>query len=814
MSDLFTKVKNRVSVFDAVSLLDIELNSRGQISCPFHDEKIPSCSIHSQFFKCFGCSASGDVVSFWAKSKNVSNYDAALDLAERFNIEHEKISESGSYDYKTLWPYTNSPIEVYSYIGESSKVLTDEVRYYFKKSDRKKQSIFISHETRGLRFGWSEGEYFFDTAHSTWKQVTPKKRIPPGSDLKTLKAIQFPLYREDLIINNHSATVVITEGPKDAKNLNDLKISGFVASTIAGGTNGKFHDIHLRCLKDRNVIILPDNETVGIESAKRRKDILNETCRSVKVIPPFKIRKGSDVSDQIENEKSLGKSDETISDELKNVFESMELSDEEIAVPFQTDDANARRLSERVAGTLVYIGDDASWYVWDGSRYKEDHGNSHLLYARESAGELVREASFESDTETAKSKHKHAVKSLSAASIRSAVYLAKSEKSLTRTLSDFDSDPFLLNTKNGTIHFDSDNGAIEFMAHDARNANDRPLVMNCCNTKYDKESKCPVWEEVLSDVMITENGETSPELIKFWQTVIGSSVLAKIWEKRFYLCFGPGDDGKSMTIGTIHSILGDYSYSLNFNALLKRKFERDANPDLAGLNRRRFAWAMESEQGAVLDEGILNLITGGDPLTFRMLNKNPITFDPTHTLIIGTSNLPAALAKDRGFWGRFQLIPFNAYFTENVNSDNPLHRKLIPLAILKERLSLERPGILNWIVRGTERYLKDGLKTPEIVRDATNRFKENQDPLASWISERVEAHIDHDVYVGVKILRDNYLEWCMNNDITAIGKMEYDRRLQVALPGISPSVRGKLANVRAWNGVCLKPGYIMNVPAF
>ena len=35
-------------------------------SCPFHQEKTPSFTVHpdQQFYHCFGCKASGDVLSF------------------------------------------------------------------------------------------------------------------------------------------------------------------------------------------------------------------------------------------------------------------------------------------------------------------------------------------------------------------------------------------------------------------------------------------------------------------------------------------------------------------------------------------------------------------------------------------------------------------------------------------------------------------------------------------------------------------------------------------------------------------------------
>lgn len=60
--------------------------------CPFHNDKGPSLSVSQdkQLYHCFGCGASGNVVSFIMQIRNMDYVDAIRYLAERSNIKIEE----------------------------------------------------------------------------------------------------------------------------------------------------------------------------------------------------------------------------------------------------------------------------------------------------------------------------------------------------------------------------------------------------------------------------------------------------------------------------------------------------------------------------------------------------------------------------------------------------------------------------------------------------------------------------------------------------------------------------------------------------
>jgi DNA primase catalytic core len=66
--------------------------------CPFHDEKTPSFHVHPDrgFFKCFGCGAAGDVISFLQRREGIPFPDAARMLAQRAGVTLEPETPQGA----------------------------------------------------------------------------------------------------------------------------------------------------------------------------------------------------------------------------------------------------------------------------------------------------------------------------------------------------------------------------------------------------------------------------------------------------------------------------------------------------------------------------------------------------------------------------------------------------------------------------------------------------------------------------------------------------------------------------------------------
>ena len=57
--------------------------------CPFHDDKNPSMKLNEEYFYCFGCGATGDVIDLTSRLYNLSPKEAAEKLAQDFGLIYD-----------------------------------------------------------------------------------------------------------------------------------------------------------------------------------------------------------------------------------------------------------------------------------------------------------------------------------------------------------------------------------------------------------------------------------------------------------------------------------------------------------------------------------------------------------------------------------------------------------------------------------------------------------------------------------------------------------------------------------------------------
>ena len=90
--NLFEAVKAAVTPRMAAERYGLPVRQGNMICCPFYADRTPSMKLNEDYFYCFGCGASGDVIDLTAQLFRLSPADAARKLAADFGIAEQKPS--------------------------------------------------------------------------------------------------------------------------------------------------------------------------------------------------------------------------------------------------------------------------------------------------------------------------------------------------------------------------------------------------------------------------------------------------------------------------------------------------------------------------------------------------------------------------------------------------------------------------------------------------------------------------------------------------------------------------------------------------
>ena len=89
----FETIKAAVTPRQVAEHYGLRVLRNGMTCCPFHEDRHPSLKLNKDYFYCFGCGASGDVIDFTARLFGLSPYAAAKKLEIDFGIgaEHKPL---------------------------------------------------------------------------------------------------------------------------------------------------------------------------------------------------------------------------------------------------------------------------------------------------------------------------------------------------------------------------------------------------------------------------------------------------------------------------------------------------------------------------------------------------------------------------------------------------------------------------------------------------------------------------------------------------------------------------------------------------
>lgn len=280
----------------------------------------------------------------------------------------------------------------------------------------------------------------------------------------------------------------------------------------------------------------------------------------------------------------------------------------------------------------------------------------------------------------------------------------------------------MLNVGNCVLSFREqvDAAGVKTFVMDIQDHKRELLLTKIMNVDYDPRARCPEFMAFLEVIL------PSPELREFIQRWFGYSLTGLTTEQKLAFLYGSGRNGKSTLVDLIAKMMGRYAATVPIESLAgsEQRKGSDATPDLVALPGARMVRASEPERGQKMKEALIKQLTGGEEILVRRMMQEFVQVVPEFSLTIQGNYKPEIRGTDNGIWRRVLLVPFLAAISDEDKD-----------ALLPEKLWAERSGVLNWLLEGTRKWLETGLMIPEQVINATQEYREESDPVLTFIND-------------------------------------------------------------------------------
>lgn len=429
------------------------------------------------------------------------------------------------------------------------------------------------------------------------------------------------------------------------------------------------------------------------------------------------------------------------------------LNPEEIEPLPASDEANAERLIQLHGRDWRYCAETKHHLLWNGTHWEPDRTEHILQLAKDVGKSYLNEANREGLEEKDKTAiTKQAQNALENPRLVRMVASARVDDRIAIRVEALDTDPWLLNCPNGTVHLRTG----KLQPHRRED-----LITRITNAEYDPRAALKEWDQALLaategyDVAtgdrVSTPGEAriGAEKRAFLQRLAGISATGDASEEFAPFLHGPPRSGKGTILSPIIEALGDYAKTTDFNTLLKRSNPGGIRTDLVRMNKARMVASVEVENGRELATALFKRLTGGDTQTARGLYTSEIVMKPTQTYWLVANQAPRIDPEESSVWRRILCIPFE-YEVPVDKTDPSVKRTLM-------HMNLAGPAILAWIVQGCTEWQQNGIGIPTFVQEATEKLRQEMDTFGEFLA--AETELAPEATVGIGELKDRYLGW-------------------------------------------------------
>jgi P4 family phage/plasmid primase-like protien len=306
------------------------------------------------------------------------------------------------------------------------------------------------------------------------------------------------------------------------------------------------------------------------------------------------------------------------------------------------------------------------------------------------------------------------------------------------------------------------NGVIDFKTKEFRQGYPQDYITKTTGIPYvpfNAEANADVVEELLTfmDQLFPQK-----DLCRYMWDHLAATLIGIKKEHAFNIYRGSGSNGKSILTELMSQALGDYKGTVPITLVTeKRNAIGGTSSEVIQLKGIRYAVMQEPSKDAVINEGIMKELTGGDPIQARALFCSSEIFIPQFSLVVCTNALFEVRGGDDGTWRRMKLVDFVSKFI----SEGEHHTDDTKFVFPKDKGLKEK--LPSWAIVFISMLVKRAFETDgevidcEEVKAASNKYRQSQDCIAGFIADNIEKVPGG--HVGKKILNNVFKEWFQMN---------------------------------------------------
>jgi P4 family phage/plasmid primase-like protien len=396
--------------------------------------------------------------------------------------------------------------------------------------------------------------------------------------------------------------------------------------------------------------------------------------------------------------------------------------EDEPALPERfSEDHLAQHWVKRHGLNWRYVAQWDQWLRWAGDHWEQERKKGAIELARN----VTREALMWDKISPAARLRVNSAKTAHAL-----LTFVRSDTKIAAVPEQFDTNPYLLGVPNGQIDLET----CKYIE-----AEREAYITKQCSVTPRREIPAR-WLDFLAQVTAG-----NADIVSYLQRFSGYCLSGDTSEHALAFLYGTGANGKTTFVQCLLGILGNYALTAPIETFAETRSERHST-ELARLRGARLVATEETGTGTRWNESRIKTLTGGNRIAAHFMRQDDFEFQPEFKLLIAGNHKPSMRSVDEAMKRRMHIVPFTVTIPEE---DRDKH--------LGDKLRVEWPQILNWMIEGHAAWKDYGLAPPEDIRNATEKYLNSEDILGQWIED---CTITSGEFVRSRELYDSFTQWC------------------------------------------------------